>query len=118
MYSPPRNLKLDGQEFILNSNTNSIVMDIIQPFLKAGNILGWPDEFGSPGFGINEAIIKFVIQRKAKIVVHLLSESKSYWINYSDIDNFIKHNNCRYVISGKDLFVIPWKMFVHFGAQR
>lgn len=115
MFSPPQTLKLEGQEFIFNPESNVVVLEITQEFVSAGKQIGWDIEnFGSPGFGINQAIINFIISRKSRLKIILLSTGQQYWIFYDHIKHFIKHNPCKYTISGKELIVIPWRLFASF----
>lgn len=113
MFVPARSLKLEGQKFIYNEQTKVTVVEITQPFLKAGSIIKWDKKFGIPGLGINKSIIKFVQSSKSKLLVRVLSNStnKEYWINHDSLKNFIKNNPSEYCISGKTINVIPWCIF-------
>jgi hypothetical protein len=66
------------------------------------------------GRAINQAIINFIISRKSRLKIILLSKGQQYWIFYDTIKLFIKHNPCKYKISGKELYVIPWSIFASF----
>lgn len=113
MFSPPQILKLEGQEFIFNAESGVAVLEITQPFMKAGKILDWNDSLGVPGLGINKAICKFVEQKKIKLLVRVLSNpgNKEYWINYDKLRSCIKTVNTEYSVSGKFIHVIPWRLF-------
>jgi hypothetical protein len=113
MFSPPRTLTLEGQEFVYNEESHTVVLEIIQPFMKAGELLGWNSSFGLPGLGINKSIIKFVEQSKSHLLVRVLSNSNQnqYWINHDEIKQFVRNNYSEYVVSGKTINVIPWKLF-------
>lgn len=111
---PTRTLKLEGQKFKFNESSGVVIFEITQPFMTAGRMLGWSSEFGIPGFGINRSIIKFVQQRRIKLLIRVLSApgNKEYWINHSTLTDFIKHNISEYTVSGKTINVIPWVLFV------
>lgn len=113
MFFPPQILKLEGQSFVFNPESKTVVLEITQPFMKAGELLGWKSEFGSPGLGINKSIIKFVEQSKSHLLVRVLSNSNDnqYWINHDEIKQFVRNNYSEYVVSGKTINVIPWKLF-------
>ena len=113
MFVPPKILKLEGQEFIYNEESKTVVIEITQPFMKAGQILAWDSQFGVPGLGINKSIIKFTEQSKSKLLVKVLSNpgNKDYWINHDKIRDFIKNHNSEYSVSGKTINVIPWILF-------
>ena len=113
MFVPPKTLKLEGQEFIYNEESKTVVVEITQPFLKAGHILAWEPQFGIPGLGINRSIIKFTEQSRSKLLVKVLSNpgNKDYWINHDKLKNFIKNHSSEYSVSGKIIHVIPWMLF-------
>ena len=113
MFRSPRTLTLEGQEFVYNEESHTVVLEITQPFMKAGELLRWKSEFGTPGLGINKSIIKFVEQSKSHMLVRVLSNSNQnqYWINHDEIKQFVRNNYSEYVVSGKTINVIPWKLF-------
>lgn len=113
IFIAPKTLQLEGQQFIFNDSSNSVSLQITQPFLKAGHILGWDNTFGSPGLGINKSIIKFISQRKARLLIIVLSNpgNTNYWITHDKLSQFIKNHNSEYNISGKLIHVIPWSLF-------
>lgn len=114
MFSTPQTLKLEGQEFIFNDIPNPpvITLELIQPFMKAGDHVGWSIEtFGQVGFGINQSIVNLIESRKTRLVITVLGWNSKHWINFDKIRNFRKYNPCTYEKSGKTLFVFPMKLF-------
>lgn len=115
MFVPPRTITLDGKEFVFNPNSNVVILEIVQEFTSAGKKIGWDlEKYGSPGFGINQSIFNFILSRKSKLKIILLSTGQQYWQNYDTLKVFAKQNPCTYEISGKKLFVFPWKLFTAF----
>lgn len=111
-FTVPKELKLEGQKFILNSNNNSVVLEITQPFMSAGKKLGWDYTlFGVVGLGVNRSIIRFILTRKSQLVITVLSDNKKYWIRHDQIRHFIRFNRSNYSVSGKTLNILPWKLF-------
>ncbi len=113
MYHPSFVKKLEGQEFTVNPNNNSVVLEITTPFKSAGYKAGWDvSKYGSIGFGVNQSIIQFVQDRKAHLVILLSNRhNEQHWINFDQIKQFMKNNPHIYKTHGKELIVLPWKIF-------
>lgn len=87
---------------------------IEQPFNKAGKILSWSDELGSPGLGFNHAIIQYVIKTGSYLCVHIGQEGSDYWIKNDVLVNFLKKNNTEYMAGKTPVSVVPWKLFTRY----
>jgi hypothetical protein len=112
MLNPVFDFELGGQKIIYNEISRVVILDIAEPFMSAGKILCWPESFGRPGFGINGDIVKFLAQRKLKLLIRCnMAPQKEYWINYDRLLGFIKEYKPEYLTSGKWLWVIPWRLF-------
>lgn len=120
MFVAPRNLKLGGQEFIYNESSKSVILEITQPFNTAGRVLGWDDEYGLKGLGINKEIVSFVMKTKSKLLIRVLSDqsNSSYWLNYDHLMKIIKNMITEYSVSGKELHVIPWRLFTNKPLKK
>lgn len=111
--NPTIEFTLGGQNVILNDLSKVLILNIHEPFYSAGKILSWPSEFGSPGFGINKEILRFVItDRKLKLLIRCdKAPQKEYWINYDSLYDFISKHNTEYFTHGLWLHLFPWKIF-------
>ena len=110
-FSFPKTFSLDGQEIIYIEDSKVVKFSIHTPFIKAGQILGWPTEFGSPGLGINHAIIKFLEKSKCTLIIHIESDSYDCIIRYDKLIKFINNYNNEYLAGGKKfVHVIPLKL--------
>ncbi len=107
---------LEGQAIQYNSMIKTAYVTINEPFYSAGKKLGWkhPD----PGLGFNHSIIDFVMKRQCHLVVKIGISGVSYWIYYDRLKQFLENNNCDYHISGKNLKVISWKLFVRLSEHE
>ena len=114
MFVPTRKLKLEGQEFLYNQESKTIILEITQLFRKAGYVLAWNYSYGIPGVGINKSIMDFVIKSKLKILIHLLENDSQtkHWVNFTKLNDFINSNTSEYLVSGKKIHVIPWSFFI------
>ena len=114
MFSPPIHTEIDGQQVIFNPESNVLIFNIITPFKSAGKLLGWKQEFGTLGLGINKGICHFVNDKKCKLLVNVLSApaNKAYWINHDKLRSFIKNNNTQWRVSKKKyIHIIAWRIF-------
>ena len=110
-FTSPTSFLLDGQEVTYIEDKKILRFAIHEPFWKAGQKLGWPTEFGSPGLGINHAIIKFIERSRCKLIIHIESESYDCIINYDFLKKFIFNHNNEYKAGGKKfVHVIPLKL--------
>ena len=108
-FRTPKTFLLDGQKITYVEDSKVVKFAIHTPFVKAGHILGWNiSEFGSPGLGINHAIIKFIERRKCTLIIHIDSEAYDCIIKFDVLSKFIKNNNNEYRAGGKKfVHVIP-----------
>jgi len=115
IFAEPQKLRLEGQEFIFNTITNppSVILELTQPFVTAGNEIRWnKDTFGTVGFGVNKSITNFVESRKARLIISVIGWNMKYWTNYDKIKHFRKFNPCKFTTkSGKIIFVFPKNLF-------
>ncbi len=109
-----RQFHLDGQLITYNEDRKIIKTTIEVPFFKAGKILSWNQELGSPGLGFNHKIIQYVIKTKSYLCVHVGQEGADYWIKNDVLVDFIKKNNTEYKAGKIDVSVIPWKLFTRY----
>lgn len=81
--------------------------------MSAGKILNWNlSLYGSPGFGVNKSIIRYVIQNKLNLLIkHDSGSQKEFWLSHDHIRDFMKHNNTEYKVKTKFVHVLPWKLF-------
>ena len=120
----PQILHFGSQKLVYNSDSKIAKTVIDSPFIKAGHIL-WKSkisEFGSPGIGLNEDLIKFVLERSAILIVYVADPGEDYWILPHELAHFIKNYNSDYRVATnpeKFVKVIPWKIFrrfIHHGS--
>ena len=104
---------IEGQQILFNMESKVIILEINEPFMKAGKLLNWDlTVYGSPGFGINKSIINMVLNYKFRMLVrHDTGTQKEFWINHDKLREFIEHNNTEYKVKSKWIDVIPWKLF-------
>ena len=101
------------QKFVYNLDSRIGKTVIVEPFMKAGKILGWADS--SPGLGFNKEMLNFIIRMRLRFVVLVESEDKEYWITHQVLYDFIKNNNTDYKVGwDRWLNVISWKKFTRF----
>lgn len=111
-FSQAIEFNLGGQEVLFNDETKVLILNIVEPFYTAGKILSWSKELGTAGFGINKEILKFVIERRLKLLIRCdRSEQKEYWINFDGLVYFLKTANTEYFTHGMWLHLFPWKLF-------
>jgi len=102
---------IEGQHVLINSQAGVIILEIEEPFMKAGKLLNWDlSLYGSPGFGINKSIINMVLNYKFKMLIRHGTE-REFWLNHDKLRDFIKNNNTEYKVKSKFIDVIPWKLF-------
>lgn len=110
--NPTIEFELGGQPVIFNQESKVLIMNIHEPFYKAGKILSWDSSLGSPGFGINSDILKFIGERNLRLLIRCNNApEKEYWANADILFSFIKSNNTEYLTSGIWLRLFPWKIF-------
>ena len=105
---------LEGQQFIINTHSKVLIIEIHEQFNRAGLIFNWKKEYGKKAFGINKSIINLIIKNKLKLLIHFHTkeEKKEYWINYDVIDDFIKNNNNEFKVNDSKLIHnIPCDLF-------
>ncbi|MCH7561197.1 MAG: hypothetical protein IIC67_07515 [Thaumarchaeota archaeon] len=118
-FTSPKTFLLDGQEITYIEDSKVVKFSIHTPFIKAGQILGWPTEFGSPGLGINHAIIKFLEKSKCTLIIHIESDSYDCIIRYDKLMKFIHNHNNEYLAGGKKfVHVIPLKLCTGHRPQK
>ncbi len=102
-----------SQKCVYNLESKVFKTTIDEPFMKAGKILGWADS--APGLGLNKTMLNFVIRMRLRLVVHVASAGKDYWITHQKLYRFIKDNNTDYKVGFDNwLNVISWKEFTRF----
>ena len=114
MFPPQVFLKvIEGQHVLINHQADVIILEIDEPFIKAGKLLNWDlSLYGSPGFGINKSIINMVLNYKFKLLIrHDTGNQKEFWVNHDKLRDFLKNNNTEYKVKSKWIDVIPWKLF-------
>lgn len=121
--SPIQTIEYDGQTIKINHESKVVMMKINEPFFKAGKLLGWIEQYGSPGFGFNKKIINYVIKNKMKLLIRsdTLSDKKEYWTVYDKISWFVSNHKTHYTIKGIELIILPLKFFNSkpvFGAEN
>lgn len=117
-FTQPVRLNLGGQEVIYAADAKVLRFTIESPFNVAGRILKWPEEYGKPGFGINDKIFKFIQDYTCTLVIHLDSEHQDYRIGYDNFKHFVKYHNTSYQTKGNHLNVIPINLTINIpGAS-
>lgn len=102
-----------SQKCVYNLDSKICKTTIHEPFIKAGKMLGWGNS--SPGLGLNKSILTFVIRLRLRLVIHVESVGKDYWITSEKLYDFIKNNNTEYKVGNDNwLNVISWKEFTRF----
>ena len=109
-----RIFNLDGQKVAYNEERKIVKTTIEVPFFKAGKILSWSQDLGSPGLGLNHKIIQYVLKTKSYLCIHVGQEGADYWIRNSVLVDFIKKNNTEYKAGKIDVTVISWKLFTRY----
>ena len=104
---------IEGQQVLINMESGVIILEIDEPFMKAGKLLNWDlSVYGSPGFGINKSIINLVLNHKFKMLIrHDTGTQKEFWLNHDNLKNFLINHNTEYKVKSKWINVIPWKLF-------
>jgi|APSaa5957512535_1039671.scaffolds.fasta_scaffold37373_4 hypothetical protein len=111
-FTLPQDLKLEGQKFVFNTESNVVAMDIPQPFMTAGDKVGWDTKtFSKVGFGVNKAILNFIETRKTRFVITVVIWNFKHWVNYDKLRHFRKFQPCTYSTNGKEIFVFPKTLF-------
>jgi len=95
-----------------NHETHTVYTVIDTPFYSAGKKLGWPSN--DPGLGINRHIIAFILKTDSNLIVKVSSTSHTYWIPKDKLREWLKRQDCDYTISGVNLKVISFKLFIRF----
>lgn len=103
-------LILKGQKILYNHEKKVAIIEIMEPFYKAGKIFDWKDK-KTPGLGINTDIVNFVIKRKATLLIKVKSTGNTYWLRNDLLADFISKTPCNYKV-GENTWVnvIPWEM--------
>lgn len=104
----------EGQEFKINTDSHVLILELREKFHNAGRLFNWQSKYGMQAFGINQSIMKTVIDNKLKLLIHYHTRQLQtvYWINFDVLRNFIEDNNNLYVISNlKKIHNIPCDLF-------
>jgi len=110
-------ITFEGQLIEYNHNSKVARTTIHEPFYSAGKKLGWKNK--SPGIGLNQTLIKFVLKTHCRLVVFVLSADRNYWITSEKLRDFMQRNNCDWKVAGNTwLKVFDWKLFTYKPEQH